>query len=59
MWKLTTFFPSKDRRALATDLNRSAIDGTTLNFPPLSLAVTPLVYDACNQTKNAPVFVKP
>jgi hypothetical protein len=59
VWKLTPSLPSKDRSALTTALNPSAVDGTTISFSPLSWAVRLPGQDAHNQDRKAQVSVIP
>jgi hypothetical protein len=55
VWKLTPSLPSRDRSALITARNPSAVAGTTINFSLLSRAVRPPGQDARNQARKARV----
>jgi len=50
--KLTPSFPSRDRSALTTALDPSAVDGTAINFSPFSWAVRLPGQEARNQTRK-------
>jgi len=52
IWKLTPFFPSRDRSALTAALTPSAVDGTTTNFSPFSWTVRLPGQEARNQARN-------
>jgi hypothetical protein len=48
----THTLPSRDRSALTTARNPSAVAGTTINFSPLSWAVTPPGLDSRNEARK-------
>ena len=52
MWKLAPSFPSRDRNELTAARKPSAVDGTTINFSPLSWPVKLLGQDARSQARK-------
>ena len=59
VWKLTPFFPSRDRSALTAALNPSAVDGTTISLSALSWAIRPPGQDVRNQARKARLSLPP
>jgi hypothetical protein len=59
VWKVTPFFPSRDLSVRIAVLNPSAVDGTTINFSPLSWVVRPPGQDSRNQARKGRTSLYP
>jgi hypothetical protein len=59
VWKLTTSLPSRDRSALTTAWNPSAVASTTINFSPFSWAVRSPGQVAPNEARKLRVSLTP